>query len=94
MDISCPILLPPSRDRTGRPGRESLAQTDANWRRRTRPGLPLALVLIAGTLGVGGLAGSYIGARIQSRLPGVLIRRLVGVLVLAIGTRYLWAGLG
>jgi len=33
-------------------------------------------------------------ARIQSRLPGVLIRRLVGVLVLAIGTRYLWAGLG
>ncbi len=45
-------------------------------------------------LGAGGLAGAYTGARIQSRLPDVLIRRLVGVLVLAIGARYLWAGLG
>ena len=44
-------------------------------------------------LGVGGLAGAYTGARIQSRLPDVLIRRLVGVLVLAIGARYLWSGL-
>jgi uncharacterized membrane protein YfcA len=32
-------------------------------------------------LGFGGLAGAYIGARIQSRLPDVLIRRLVGVMV-------------
>jgi uncharacterized protein len=40
-------------------------------------------------LGVGGLAGGYLGARIQSRLPDVLIRRLVGVLVIAIGVRYL-----
>jgi uncharacterized protein len=45
-------------------------------------------------LGVGGLAGAYTGARIQSRLPDVLIRRLVGILVLAIGARYLWSGLG
>jgi uncharacterized protein len=45
-------------------------------------------------LGVGGLAGAYTGARIQSRLPDVLIRRLVGILVVAIGTRYLWSGLG
>ena len=45
-------------------------------------------------LGAGGLAGAYTGARIQSRLPDALIRRLVGVLVLAIGARYLWAGLG
>jgi uncharacterized protein len=45
-------------------------------------------------LGVGGLAGAYTGARIQSRLPDVLIRRLVGVLVIAIGARYLWAGVG
>ena len=44
-------------------------------------------------LGVGGLAGAYTGARIQSRLPDVLIRRLVGVLVVAIGARYLWVGL-
>jgi uncharacterized protein len=44
-------------------------------------------------LGIGGLAGGYLGARIQSRLPDVLIRRLVGVLVIAIGARYLWLGL-
>jgi uncharacterized membrane protein YfcA len=45
-------------------------------------------------LGLGGLAGAYVGARIQPRLPDALIRRLVGVLVVAIGARYLWAGLG
>jgi uncharacterized membrane protein YfcA len=44
-------------------------------------------------LGVGGLAGGYAGARIQSRLPELLIRRLVGVLVIAIGARYLWLSL-
>ncbi len=45
-------------------------------------------------LGVGGLAGAYVGARVQSRMPELLIRRLVGVLVVAIGARYLWLGLG
>jgi uncharacterized protein len=40
-------------------------------------------------LGLGGLAGAYAGARIQGRLPEALIRRLVGVLVVAIGARYL-----
>lgn len=44
-------------------------------------------------LGVGGLAGAYAGARLQSRLPDLLIRRLVGILVVAIGLRYLWSGL-
>jgi uncharacterized membrane protein YfcA len=44
-------------------------------------------------LGLGGLAGAYTGARIQSLLPDALIRRLVGVLVIAIGIRCLWAGL-
>jgi hypothetical protein len=44
-------------------------------------------------LGAGGLAGAYTGARLQPRMPDVLIRRLVGVLVIAIGARYLWAGL-
>jgi uncharacterized protein len=44
-------------------------------------------------LGLGGLAGSYTGARIQARLPEALIRRMVGVLVIAIGARYLWSGL-
>jgi hypothetical protein len=45
-------------------------------------------------LGIGGLAGAYTGARLQSRLPEVLIRRVMGVLVVAIGVRYLWSGLG
>jgi uncharacterized membrane protein YfcA len=45
-------------------------------------------------LGIGGLAGAYTGARIQSHLPDTLIRRLVGILVIAIGARYLWSGLG
>ncbi len=45
-------------------------------------------------LGLGGLAGAYIGARIQPRLPDQLIRRLVGILVAAIAVRYLWSGLG
>lgn len=45
-------------------------------------------------LGVGGLAGAYTGARLQQRLPDVLIRRVMGVLVVAISARYLWSGLG
>jgi uncharacterized protein len=45
-------------------------------------------------LGAGGVAGAYTGARVQSRLPDLLIRRVMGVLVVAIGARYLLAGLG
>jgi uncharacterized protein len=45
-------------------------------------------------LGVGGLAGAYTGARIQRRLPDTAIRRVMAVLVVAIGVRYLWSGLG
>jgi len=44
-------------------------------------------------LGAGGLAGAYTGARLQSRLPDAIIRRLVAIAVIAIGARYLWAGL-
>jgi uncharacterized membrane protein YfcA len=44
-------------------------------------------------LGAGGLAGGYAGARIQSRLPEAVIRRLIGALVVAVGARYLWSGL-
>jgi uncharacterized membrane protein YfcA len=44
-------------------------------------------------LGVGGLAGGYTGARVQARLPDMAIRRVLGVLVLAIGARYLVVGL-
>jgi uncharacterized protein len=44
-------------------------------------------------LGIGGLAGAYTGARFQSRMPDALIRRLMGILVIAIGAQYLWSGL-
>ena len=44
-------------------------------------------------LGLGGLAGGYTGARLQSRLPDLLIRRILGVLVIAIGAYYLVSGL-
>src|SRR6202789_801028 len=44
-------------------------------------------------LGVGGLAGGYTGARLQSRMPDLVIRRLIGALVVATGIRYLWSGL-
>jgi uncharacterized protein len=44
-------------------------------------------------LGVGGLAGGYTGARLQSRMPDLVIRRLIGALVVAIGIRYLCSGL-
>jgi uncharacterized membrane protein YfcA len=43
-------------------------------------------------LGLGGLAGAYAGARIQSRLPDLLIRQVMGILVLAIGICYLMVG--
>src|SRR5690349_13635836 len=45
-------------------------------------------------LGVGGLAGGYTGARLQSRMPDLLIRRLVGVLIIGIGAYFLSSGLG
>ncbi len=44
-------------------------------------------------LGAGGLAGGYLGARLQAHLPETIIRRLVALIVVAIGIRYLWAGL-
>jgi uncharacterized protein len=43
-------------------------------------------------LGAGGLIGGYVGARFQRRLPDRVIRRVLGVIVVAIGARYLWAG--
>jgi uncharacterized membrane protein YfcA len=39
-------------------------------------------------LGVGGLLGAYTGAWLQPHLPEAAIRRLLGLLVLAIGVRY------
>jgi uncharacterized protein len=54
---------------------------------------PSSLAVDLAALGLGGLAGGYTGARIQARLPDTLIRRIVGILVVAIGARYLWSGL-
>jgi uncharacterized membrane protein YfcA len=39
-------------------------------------------------MGIGGLAGAYLGARLQSRLPEALLRRGLGILALALGLRY------
>jgi hypothetical protein len=36
-------------------------------------------------LGIGGLAGGYVGARLQHRLPEAAIRRGLGVVVVAVG---------
>ena len=44
-------------------------------------------------LGAGGLAGGYVGARLHARMPETLIRRLLALIVAAIGVRYLVAGL-
>ena len=44
-------------------------------------------------LGVGGIAGGYLGARIQSRPPDTLIRRTVGILAIAIAAQFLKSGL-
>jgi uncharacterized protein len=44
-------------------------------------------------LGAGGLAGGYAGARLHARMPEKIIRRLLALVVVAIGIRFLWAGL-
>jgi uncharacterized protein len=44
-------------------------------------------------LGIGGLAGGYVGARLHARMPEALIRRLLALVVAAIGIRFLVAGL-
>src|SRR5262249_10122845 len=44
-------------------------------------------------LGIGGLAGGYVGARLHARMPETIIRRLLALVVIAIGIRYLVAGL-
>ncbi len=45
--------------------------------------------LLGISIGVGGLAGSYLGARLQPRLPERALRRLLGFLALALAARYL-----
>jgi uncharacterized membrane protein YfcA len=45
------------------------------------------------TMGAGGLAGGYVGARIQHRLPESVIRRALGGMVVAAGALFLADGL-
>jgi uncharacterized protein len=45
-------------------------------------------------IGLGGLAGTYLGARLQSRLPEALLRRGLGLLALGLGLRYAILALG
>jgi hypothetical protein len=44
--------------------------------------------VLGGFLGVGGFAGSYVGARLQRRLPERAIRRLLGGIACVIAVRY------
>ena len=44
-------------------------------------------------LGIGGIAGGYLSARMQSRLPDTLISRTVGILAIAIAAQFLRSGL-
>ena len=44
-------------------------------------------------MGLGGLAGAYLGARLQTRLPEPLLRRGLGLLALALGLRYAFQAL-
>jgi uncharacterized membrane protein YfcA len=38
-------------------------------------------------LGIGGIIGGYTGARMQSRIPDAMVRRIVGILAIAIAAR-------
>jgi hypothetical protein len=49
--------------------------------------------LLGVSMGLGGLAGSYVGARVQSRLPEALLPRALGLVALGLGIRYLLLGL-
>jgi uncharacterized membrane protein YfcA len=53
-------------------------------------GAALAFAQLLGiSIGIGGLAGSYLGARLQPRLPEGVLRGLLGLLALVLAARYL-----
>jgi uncharacterized membrane protein YfcA len=45
------------------------------------------------SMGAGGLLGGFLGAGLQSRLPELVLRRVLGLLALALGVRYVVIGL-
>lgn len=46
------------------------------------------------SMGVGGICGSYLGARLQHRVPEAALRRLLGVICLLLAARYAIEGAG
>ncbi|MGO9760367.1 MAG: TSUP family transporter [Solirubrobacteraceae bacterium] len=44
------------------------------------------------SIGLGGFAGSYAGARLQSRLPETSLRRLLGLIACVVAARYIQTG--
>ncbi len=100
--ILAPVLV-----RSGRPASEVAPATLTSTLVTSIAGVVTFLVLsvqhagsvapdwtIGFALGAGGLAGGYVGARLQPRLPEVTIRRLLGLLVIAVGVRYAWLAAG
>ena len=50
--------------------------------------------LLGISMGVGGICGSYLGARLQPRIPEAALRRLLGLICLGLAVRYALQGLG
>jgi uncharacterized protein len=72
-----------------------LVPHDTGGRLRRRAGGTVAPDWTLGlAMGAGGLVGGYFGARAQRHVPDAIIRRGLGVVVLAIGVRYVAQGLG
>jgi len=46
--------------------------------------------LLGGLFGLGGMAGIYVGARLQQRVPTVVIKFIVALAILFIAVRYTW----
>lgn len=85
---SRPGWLPPAPPAT-------TTQTSRSAPARHIPALVLiGLATVTGCVGgIYGIAGGYLGARMQSQLPDILIRRIVGVLAVAIAAQFLRNGL-
>jgi len=45
-------------------------------------------------LGIGGLAGAFVGASLQSRVPELTLRRILGLIALVLAIHYLLSALG
>lgn len=43
---------------------------------------------LGASIGVGGFVGSYVGARLQSRLPEASLRRFLGLIACLVAVRY------